>query len=283
MRRKKPVIYLIVAGSCMLAMVLGIAFIIGYYADRQRRAELYESLQSSVAAVPVATSEAAAPAKPLSVVAEASPAPDIPDDQYLLRTVDFTALQQEANPDIYAWIYIPGTGIDYPILQHPSDDTYYLNYNLDGSKGYPGCIYTERENALDFSDFHTVIYGHNMKNGTMFHDLHSYEDETFLPEHPHVYIYTPDRILRYRIFAAYRYDDRHLLYSFDYESEAGRSGYLSEIFRIKSMSAVLDNQVKVTADDRIITLSTCMGSQTENRYLVQAVLINDLSTADINE
>ena len=53
----------------------------------------------------------------------------------------------------------------------------------------------------------------------------SYEDETFLPEHPYVSIYTPDRVLRYRIFASYRYDDRHLLYSFDYATEEGRSGY----------------------------------------------------------
>lgn len=66
-----------------------------------------------------------------------------------------------------------------------------------------------------------MIYGHNMKNGSMFHDLHNYEDESFLPDHSYVYIYTPDRVLRYRIFTAYRYDDRHLLYSFDYATEEG--------------------------------------------------------------
>lgn len=197
--------------------------------------------------------------------------------------MDFTALQAEQNADIYAWISIPDTRIDYPVLQHPSDDTYYLNYNLDGTKGYPGCIYTERENAKDFSDFNTVIYGHNMKNGAMFHDLHLYEDESFLPDHPYVYIYTSDRVLRYRIYAAYRYDDRHLLYSFDYATEEGRNGYLRETGNIRSLTALRDDQVEVTAQDNIITLSTCVGSQAENRYLVQAVLVNDIPVADINE
>ena len=63
------------------------------------------------------------------------------------------------NQDIYAWIYIPGTGVDYPVLQHPSDDSYYLNYNMNGTRGYPGCIYTEKENSKEFTDFDTVVYG----------------------------------------------------------------------------------------------------------------------------
>ncbi|HBA46218.1 MAG TPA: hypothetical protein DCZ91_00130, partial [Lachnospiraceae bacterium] len=72
------------------------------------------------------------------------------------KEVDFADLQENTNQDIYAWIYIPDTKIDYPVLQHPTDNTYYLNYNLDGSRGYPGCIYTEDYNEKDFSDPNTV-------------------------------------------------------------------------------------------------------------------------------
>ena len=96
-----------------------------------------------------------------------------------------------------------------------------------------------------------------------------------------MYIYTPDRVLRYRIFAAYRYDDRHLLYSFDYATEEGRGGYLSEIFGMRSMSFVRDDQVEVTSEDNLITLSTCVGNQDENRYLVQAVQVDDILISDI--
>ncbi len=282
MKKKRSVIYLIITIVCLVILVLAIAYILKYYENASEKEAMYESLQASMAGLPLPSpAPSAAPTE--APVATATPKPEIPEDAALLRAVDFAALQEDTCADIYAWISIPDTRIDYPVLQHPSDDTYYLNYNLDGSKGYPGCIYTERENSRDFSDFNTVIYGHNMKNGSMFHDLHSYEDESFLPDHPYVYIYTPDRVMRYRIFAAYPYDDRHLLYSFDYATPEGRAGYLSEIFSIRSMSAVLDDQVAVTSEDRLITLSTCVGSQNEKRYLVQAVLVNDILLSDINE
>lgn len=282
MKKKRSVIYLIITIVCLVILVLAIAYILKYYENANEKEAMYESLQASMAGLPLPSpAPSAAPTE--APVATATPKPEIPEDAALLRAVDFAALQEDTCADIYAWISIPDTRIDYPVLQHPSDDTYYLNYNLDGSKGYPGCIYTEIENSRDFSDFNTVIYGHNMKNGSMFHDLHSYEDESFLSDHPYVYIYTPDRVMRYRIFAAYPYDDRHLLYSFDYATPEGRAGYLSEIFSIRSMSAVLDDQVAVTSDDRLITLSTCVGSQNEKRYLVQAVLVNDILLSDINE
>ncbi len=282
MKKKRSIIYLIITIVCLVILVLAIAYILKYYENASEKEAMYESLQASMAGLPLPSpAPSAAPTE--APVATATPKPEIPEDAALLRAVDFAALQEDTCADIYAWISIPDTRIDYPVLQHPSDDIYYLNYNLDGSKGYPGCIYTERENSRDFSDFNTVIYGHNMKNGSMFHDLHSYEDESFLPDHPYVYIYTPDRVMRYRIFAAYPYDDRHLLYSFDYATPEGRAGYLSEIFSIRSMSAVLDDQVAVTSEDRLITLSTCVGSQNEKRYLVQAVLVNDILLSDINE
>ena len=95
------------------------------------------------------------------------------------KQLDWNELAK-VNPDIYAWIYIPGTKVDYPVLQHPTDNTYYLNYNMNGTRGYPGCIYTEKENNKDFSDFNTIMYGHNMRNETMFETLHYYEDKAFL-------------------------------------------------------------------------------------------------------
>ena len=287
MKKRNSFVWLVLAGICLLIMTGAIVFIIKYSIDTYREEAAYQSLQSTFTGLPI-DSPSPDPAAAIhtaspSAAPTASPRPEIPDDETLRRTVDFSLLQEESNADIYAWITIPDTQIDYPVLQHSSDDTYYLNHNLDGSKGYPGCIYSERENALDFSDFNTVLYGHNMKNGSMFHELHNYEDESFLPEHPYVYIYTPERVLRYQIFAAYRYDDRHLLYSFDYATEEGRNGYLSEIWGIRDISAVLDDQVEVTAADHILTLSTCVGSQAEKRYLVQAVLVNDIAVSDINE
>lgn len=187
--------------------------------------------------------------------------------------VKFTELQQ-VNPDVYAWITVPGTEIDYPILQHASDNSYYLMHNIDGSYGYPGCIYTENLNSKDFTDNNTVIYGHNMKNGSMFAQLHKFEDPDFFQENREVLIYLPDEVLHYTIFAAHIYDDRHLLYSFDFSDPDVYQKYLDSVFNTRDMSANIDKDMTVTKDDQIITLVTCIGSQPNNRLLVQAVLTN---------
>ena len=185
--------------------------------------------------------------------------------------VDFDAMWK-VNQDVYAWITVPGTVIDYPILQHATDNTYYLNYNIDGSYGYPGCIYTENMNSKEFTDNNTVIYGHNMKNGTMFAGLHKFEDASFFNEHTEVVIYTPEKELNYTIFAAYIYDDRHLLYSFNFAEKEVYANYLTDIQNMRSMNANIREDITVTAEDKIITLVTCMANQPEKRLLVQAVL-----------
>ena len=185
--------------------------------------------------------------------------------------VDFQGMW-EINPDVYAWITIPQTSIDYPILQHPSDNTYYLNYNIDGSYGYPGCIYTESMNSKDFTDNNTVIYGHNMKNGTMFAGLHKFMDASFFEKNDKVYIYTPEKELNYTIFAAYVYDDRHLLYSFNFADQAVYATYLEDIQGMRSMNANFREDVKVTGENKIITLVTCIANQDDKRLLIQAVL-----------
>ncbi len=187
------------------------------------------------------------------------------------KVIDWEALWEE-NEDIYAWIYIPNTNIDYPILQHPSNDTYYLEYNLDGSKGLPGCIYTEKINAKDFTDHNTLIYGHNMRNGTMFKDVHKFAEEEFFNENRFIFIYTPDELLIYDIYAAYRFTDAHILLSYDCETEAGFGMYLQMIQNSYGTTGNF-REVEVDQTDRIITLSTCVGGQDDKRQLLQAVLV----------
>lgn len=191
------------------------------------------------------------------------------------KNVDFETLKEQTNADIYAWIYIPDTMIDYPILQHATDNTYYLKYNIDGSKGYPGCIYTENYNSMDFTDPVTVIYGHNMKNGSMFAGLHKFEDSEYFEEHPYVYIYTPEKLFVYEIFSACIYSDRHILLNHDFSDRVSFDHYLSEIESVREMGTNRREDVEVTVDDHIIVLSTCVANKSDKRYLVQGVLINE--------
>ncbi len=187
--------------------------------------------------------------------------------------IDFETLW-EINPEAYAWITIPGTEIDYPILQSETDNTYYLTHNIEGEESPEGAIFTEDYNSKDFEDPNTVIYGHNMRNGSMFQGLHEYMDRAFFDENREVLIYLPDKILHYEIFAAYLYDDRHLLESFDFEDEDVFEAYLNRIFSIRDMNSFIDTDMEVTAEDKIITLSTCYSNESNQRYLVQAVLVS---------
>ncbi len=189
------------------------------------------------------------------------------------KNIDWEELKSQ-NPDIYAWIYIPGTNIDYPILQHPDEKSYYLNHNIDGSEGYPGCIYTQNVNTKDWSDPNTVIYGHNMNNGSMFHDLHRFEDAVFFDETQYLYIYTPERNLVYEIFAAYPFTNIDLMMCFDYSTPEALLVYFDGIWTNRSMTSHFRDSVVLYGDSRIITMSTCIGGQPDMRYLVQGVLLN---------
>lgn len=189
------------------------------------------------------------------------------------KKIDFSALRSE-NADIYSWITIPGTPIDYPVVQSADELDYYLMHNLNGSYGYPGCIYTQYYNAKDWQDNHTVIYGHNMKDGTMFTALHRYKDEEFFKENPYVYIYTEKEILVYQIFAAYETSDVHLLLAFNTEDADSYEGYLKGILENEeSMSDHFDRSLNLNGKDKIISMETCIGNKPTRRYLVQAVLV----------
>lgn len=189
--------------------------------------------------------------------------------------VNFTELWK-TNTDIYAWIKIPNTNVDYPVLQSDGDDdSFYLNHNYKKQYEFAGSIYSEKINNKDFSDPMTVLYGHDMLNGTMFRTLHNFNDPNFFANNPYIYIYLPDRTLTYEIFSAYVYDDRHLLYSFDFNDEQVFADYLE--YATDPDDSIMCNRrdVDVSTDDRFITLSTCIGNMETSRYLVQGVLISD--------
>lgn len=189
------------------------------------------------------------------------------------KTIDFVALKEQ-NEDIYSWITIPGTAIDYPIVQRADELDYYLNHNLDHSTGYPGCIYTQNMNSTDWMDNNTVIYGHNMKNGTMFAGLHNYRDPEFFEQYPYIYIYTETEIRVYQIFAAYEVTDAHLLLTYNTEDANSFGWYLDGIMdNEETLSDHYNKTLGLNSEDKIISLETCISSKPTMRYLIQAVLV----------
>lgn len=280
-RKVYGIIALLLAAACVCCLV----WLVRYAANLNRAEDKMEEILDSYVVPPEESSEASQAGEESAAgdEAQASVSQTEPEEESVLpgyvlpyEAVDIAALQEKENEDIYAWISVPGTAIDYPVLQHPEEMNYYLEYNLDGTKGYPGCIYTQRMNSKDWTDKNTVLYGHNMKNGTMFAGLHNYEDSQFFEENPYIYIYTEDnRILVYQIFAAYEYSDAHLLMAISTGTDTTYQAYLDSIFENDGLNDHFNRELELTPQDKIITLSTCISSKPTRRWLVQGVLIEE--------
>lgn len=188
--------------------------------------------------------------------------------------IDFEELEG-INTDLYAWIRISDTNIDYPIAQHAEQADYYLHHNMYGQAQFSGSIYSEALNNKDFSDPVTILYGHNMKNGSMFHDLHSFRDKEFFDEHPYVYVYTPEGTLVYQVVSAGVTDDKHIMYAYDFEDEEVFAEYLEDMQKTSLWGKYVREDVELDTDSRILIMSTCVGGNENERYIVQAVRIYD--------
>ncbi|MCM1285398.1 MAG: class B sortase [Acetobacter sp.] len=194
--------------------------------------------------------------------------------------IDFKSLQKQ-NSDIYAWIKVDGTKVDYPIVQSNNDDSFYLKHSAkDKSWSDSGAIYTEIVNHKTFNDYITVIYGHNGYGDTMFTTLHKFEKKDFFDSHPEFVIYTTDRKLTYQIISAFKYDDRHIINSFDFADTRVLADFQSYLQNptsaVKNVREKLDKNIDT--DSRIVILSTCINNQKSNRYLVCGVLVKDEKT-----
>lgn len=183
---------------------------------------------------------------------------------------------QNINSDVYAWIYYPGTGgiIDYPLMQSLGDQEFYLHHDWQGNESYPGSIFSQSYNRKSFTDFLTILYGHNMRDTSMFGSLREMEGTDIMWNYDTIYIYLPQVELHYHIFAAYVNDNRHLLYKFDQDDKEGCRNYIKTIGE-KCKGLYTFNQElyeTLTEDSHILTLSTCYRGDPEHRFLVQAVL-----------
>ena len=261
MKKKKNTKYKILAIIFVLCAAVCVG-IIGYRSFRQKSAqEKYDKMaQNTTDTSEEKQEETDGILKELNI-----PVPD--------KNLDWDAIKKE-NEDIYAWIYIPNTNVDYPVVQHPTDDNYYLKHNLDGSEGYPGCIYSESVNKKDFSDPNTVLYGHNMKDGSMFATLHNFEDNQFFDDNCYIYIYTPEKTFVYEIYTACEFGDTHLLYAYDLQTESGYDQFMQDINSVRSMTTHRRDGIGMGYGRKLLTLSTCVGSQAEKRWLVIGVLMN---------
>lgn len=192
------------------------------------------------------------------------------------KTIDIAALKDK-NPDIYAWLYIPEAGIDEPILQDDEYANFYADHNADRKEDENGAVFTQMLNSKDFEDNLTVIYGHNGGNDKGFSNLTVFSDPDYFTKYPYIYIYTGDKVLIYRTFAAYESDDKLIVMFYGTQDDELYRLYLSNIEGYAGLGGRLDKAAWPGPEDKIITLSTGVEGKDDRRYLVQAVLVR---TAD---
>lgn len=253
-RGVKPLVAALVV---LLAIgVGGTVFLVNQYLAGQRQAQIEEQ-------TPVPEN----PAEPEGPVEDPRPA----------NPIDFPSLKAE-HPDIYAWVTIPDTGVNHPIVQSTTDDNYYLYHDLDGNYTIYGSVFTQSMNATDFSDPVTIVYGHHTDNGTMFSDLRNFTDKDYFDAHEEMYIYTPGHILTYRIISAYEYDNRHIMNSFDFSDPQVRQDYFASVLSPTSMRVNVREGATLSVDDKIVQLSTCVEGNSASRYIVTGVLVGDQET-----
>ena len=184
--------------------------------------------------------------------------------------IDWNELKK-TNEDIIGWILIPDTNLSHAIVQG-TDNSYYLNHTVEKRILYSGAIFMDYAANPDFQDRHTIIYGHNVKYGTMFAQLDRYREKDFYETHPYVYIFTPEKSYRCPLVSFEHTNDTSPSYQTQFASDEEYAQYLDKV----KAASIYDTGVEIGVEDQLITLSTCSyergGQPSELRYLVHLKL-----------
>lgn len=189
----------------------------------------------------------------------------VPEDTKKELTAQVRQLSNE-HSDSVAWLYIPGTNIDYPVMQS-EDNEYYAHRAADGSYLYAGSLFMDYRCSSDFSDFNSVIYGHNMGNGTMFADIPNYENEEYFMEHSYGWLTTDDNVRLIDFFAVARTTDTSGLYLADPNFNEWDN-------QLRNYASIY-KEIEVTESDHLLMLSTCTSAEGNSRTILVGKIIEE--------
>ncbi len=178
-----------------------------------------------------------------------------------------------ANDDMAAWLKIPDTVIDYPVMWTPKDENYYLYRSFDKKENKNGCLILDTDSSLTPLTTNLIIHGHNMKSGAMFGNLTDYEDRKYYEKHKQIILYTPERQHNYEVIAVFRsqvYKKSDKVFKFyNFFQADTEEEFLDFYNNIKALS-LYDTGVSASFGDHFITLSTCVYHVTNGRFVVVA-------------
>lgn len=288
--KAKKTILIAVAAVCILVCVGSGLFLYQYYHGVQVESTLLERMKTGTAEISSAPAPSDQPEQPeqdsdeTPEESETDAAPS--EEEPLMKTVrlpvDFAQLQAEA-PDIYAWLELPDTGIDDPVLQRAGADLFYNSHNAYGQYYMCGAVFSQSAyNGRNFDSPMTVLYGHSTVLGQpgAFMELNNYAGEAYFDAHREMRVYMPDGMYVYRIFAACVHSNEHLLYCHDFSDETQFDAFFSSLTEDTSPDSHIDAEALPQAGDKVLTLSTCYSANKNLRYLVMGVLEEFVPTAE---
>lgn len=285
--KAKKTILIAVAAVCILVCVGSGLFLYQYYHGVQVESTLLERMKTGTAEISSAPAPSDQPEQDSGETPEESETDAAPsEEEPLMKTVrlpvDFAQLQDEA-PDIYAWLELPDTGIDDPVLQRAGADLFYNSHNAYGQYYMCGAVFSQSAyNGRNFDSPMTVLYGHSTVLGQpgAFMELNNYADEAYFDAHREMRVYMPDGMYVYRIFAACVHSNEHLLYCHDFSDETQFGAFFSSLTEDTSPDSHIDAEALPQAGDKVLTLSTCYSANKNLRYLVMGVLEEFVPTAE---
>lgn len=189
------------------------------------------------------------------------------------------AAEREANPDVCAWLYVPGTNVSLPVAWRAGDNGYYTVHDSSGDVSGLGSCFMDGANSVGFDDPVTVLYGHSFcDDDLMFTQLHKFEDEGFFGGHDEFEVHLPDRVLTYRVAATGLYLSRRITDVVDFSNREQVQEYLDFAVNPRPSDGLKREVGRLDAgSDRIVQLSTCTLPEANEsaRYLVTGVLVGE--------
>ena len=264
-RANAPVIILVVllvGGMLFAAWQLGSIFL-NYSRDRSA----YNDLAAN------ALSGLDDKKEPDIILPEPETLPDLPEATPFVSEVPFTVDWEylaSINDDIVGWLYCEDTVINYPVVQSPDHD-YYLNHGFDGTTNKSGTLFADRDSVAGITQSNLIIYGHNMKDESMFGILKGYVDKSFYNKHPVFYYLTPTQSYRVELLCAHIVEATDENFPTYFSSSQTQQSYLNDI----TSNSYWINYDAVSTEHQLITFSTCTTSAGKNdpRFLVHGIMI----------
>lgn len=249
-------IHRIIVGVLVIIMIVSCVGMLKEYLDGKKTEDNYESLASMVQTTEETTT-----------VEETEP--ETEETTAYVSPIDFDALL-EINPDTVGWIKIPDTNVDYPIVWREGDNDTYLHTDFEGNSSQAGAIYLDMDSTPDFSGRNNLLYGHHMKNGSMFKDVVKYKDKEFFDTHQYFEIYTPERTIHLKAVSSYYDKAQPIVRKTRFKTRESYNAFIQEMLSPCSYAQIPDVDI-----DSLFILVTCSYEVDDARTFLFAVEVDE--------